>query len=120
MTTEAHTEPEGDASSISSSSNNTTSSSTANTTTASTKRRRGITFHDQVTVVPIPKRDEYSRRIRDRIWVNARDLQTQVARNTLEFASEGWEWKNCFEDDEMYVCAESGEKVHPVHCELDD
>ncbi|CAB9500612.1 expressed unknown protein [Seminavis robusta] len=84
------------------------------------RRPRGLSFNDQVTVVPIPKRDEYSKRIRDRLWVNARDLQAQVARNTVEFASEGWDWKAAYEDDAMYVCAVTGEKVHPVHCETDD
>lgn len=84
------------------------------------KRRRGLTFNDHVTVVPIPKREEYSKRIRDRLWVNARDLQSQAARNAVEFASEGWDWRNAYTDEEMYVCAATGEKVHPVHCETDD
>lgn len=97
-------------------------SSRSSTSSSSKKggRRRGLTFNDQVTVVPIPKREEYSKRIRDRLWVNAKDLQSQVARNTVEFASEGWEWRNAFMDEEMYVCALTGEKVHPVHCETEE
>jgi hypothetical protein len=92
----------------------------SNTNTNNSKRSRGITFNDEVTVVPIPERSEYSKRIRERIWVDARELQSLVARNTVEFAAEGWDWKNALEDEEMYVCAVSGEKVHPVHCETDD
>lgn len=83
------------------------------------KPRRGLSFNDQVTVVPIPERHEYSKRIRDRLWVNAQELQSQAARNTVEFASEGWDWRNAFLDEEMYVCAVTGEKVHPVHLESD-
>ena len=92
----------------------------SNTNTNNGKPSRGITFNDEVTVVPIPERSEYSKRIRERIWVDAGELQSLVARNTVEFAAEGWDWKNALEDEEMYVCALSGEKVHPVHCEIDD
>ena len=88
--------------------------------TTSTRRRRGLTFNDTVTVVPIPKRQEYSKRVRDRLWVNAQDLQVQAQRNALEFASEGWDWQNVFEDDSMYIDAVTGEKVHPVHCEIEE
>lgn len=96
-------------------------SSTASISSSSnTNKRRGISFNDEVTVVPIPMRGEYSKRIRDRLWVGARELQSQVERNTVEFASEGWDWKNAFEDDEMFVCAVSGEKVHPVHCQFQE
>jgi hypothetical protein len=80
----------------------------------------GVSFNDQVTVIPIPKRDEYSKRIRNRLWVNAQELQSQVARNAVEFAAEGWDWKQTLDDEAMYVCALTGEKVHPVHCEPHD
>jgi hypothetical protein len=87
---------------------------------ANTSSKGGVSFNDQVTVIPIPKRDEYSKRIRNRLWVNAQELQSQVARNAVEFAAEGWDWKQTLDDDAMYVCALTGEKVHPVHCEPQD
>jgi hypothetical protein len=97
-------------------SNTILSSSSDETSTSSKKgRNRLLSFNDEVTVVPIPKKEEYSKRIRGRLWVNAQELQSQVARNTVEFAHEGWDWKKAYEDEHMYVCAVTGEKVHPVH-----
>jgi hypothetical protein len=87
---------------------------------ANNSSKGGVSFNDKVTVIPIPKRDEYSKRIRDRLWVNAQELQSQVARNAVEFAAEGWDWKQTLDDEAMYVCALTGEKVHPVHCEPRD
>lgn len=87
---------------------------------ANSSSKGGVSFNDQVTVIPIPKRDEYSKRIRDRLWANAQELQSQVARNAVEFAAEGWDWKQALDDEAMYVCALTGEKVHPVHCEPHD
>jgi len=85
--------------------------------TASTSSNGGIKFNEDVTVIPIPKRDEYSDRIRDRLWCNVQELNTNAQRNTIEFAAEGWDWRTTIEDDGMYVCTESGEKIHPVHVE---
>lgn len=73
-----------------------------------------IAFQDEVDVLPIPTRHEYSDRIKSRIWSNRHELQENAERNAVEFASEGWNWRNVTEDEGMYICSASGELVHPA------
>jgi hypothetical protein len=61
---------------------------TASPTKASVKKR--LAFQETVQVVPIPMRNEYSSRVRSRLWTNAAELYENAARNTLEFAYEGY------------------------------
>lgn len=79
------------------------------------KKSRRIAFHDEVEVMPIPTRYEYSDRIKSRIWSNRHELQENAERNALEFASEGWNWRSVTEDEGMFICSVSGELVHPIH-----
>jgi len=79
------------------------------------RKKKGVTIHKSVAVVPIPSRLEYSSRMRERLWTSSSDLASNAARNTIEFASEGWNWRNVIEDENMLVHQANGELIHPIH-----
>lgn len=79
-------------------------------------KKRGVTFNSQVKIVPIAMRDDYTDRIRARTWNNAEVILENAHRNVMEFSSEGWSWRQCVEEHQMYTCSITGERIHPVHC----
>lgn len=85
-----------------------------NDTSGLAGKKTTIAFQDEVEVLPIPTRHEYSDRIKSRIWSNRYELQENAERNAVEFAAEGWNWRNVTEDEGMYICSASGELVHPA------
>eukprot|EP00934_Nitzschia_sp_Nitz4_P009270 Nitzschia sp. Nitz4//scaffold345_size17508//2057//2680//NITZ4_008822-RA/size17508-processed-gene-0.9-mRNA-1//1//CDS//3329548625//9260//frame0 len=103
-------ETEGPLPSLSSSINSTDTKDLSPTT-------RKLTFNEEVKVCLIPKKEEYSKRIRDFLWTNPEDMALNAHRNTIEFASENWDWRNAMEDDNMYRCLATNELIHPVHIE---
>lgn len=84
--------------------------------TSSIANRR-LTFNESVTVCPIPKHQAYSKRVKEQLWHTPEEILTNARRNSIEFASEGWDWRNTLEDENMYRCVKSNEKIHPVHVE---
>jgi hypothetical protein len=75
--------------------------------------RKGVAFDASVKVLPIPSRTCYSNRIRNELWMAPEEIQQNAARNSLEFAAEGWNWENVAEDSDMVLY--EGELVHPIH-----
>jgi hypothetical protein len=78
---------------------------------------RKLRFNEQVEVCLIPKRDEYSKRIRVHLWFSPEEMAAAAHRNTIEFAAEGWDPMNCMEEENMYRCLNTNELIHPVHIE---
>ena len=83
-------------------------------TSAELGQRRRVRFAPTVVVRSIPRRDEYSDRIRQMLWTDPREMCANVARNTMEFTAEGWNWRNCIEEDRMYMCENTGKLLHPA------
>ena len=104
--------------SISTASTRTMDSDDASLTSSSIERRRGLTFDEEVSVVHIPRREQYSKRIQEHLWHSAELLQNIVMRNTIEYAADGWKWENVREEDQHMLCPESGGLIHPVHQEI--
>jgi len=79
-------------------------------------RRDEVTFNENVSVHQIPLWTEYPADLRQRIWSDASEIYENAARNTVEFLSEGWNWRDVVDDEDM-ICVSSGELIHPVHFE---
>jgi len=79
------------------------------------KKRKSVSIYKSVSVVPIPSRNEYSDRVRERIWTTGAEIHANAARNTLEFCSENWQWSKALEDEHMFVHQANGERIHPIH-----
>eukprot|EP01082_Thalassiosira_pseudonana_P013548 g11832.t1 g11832 contig6:671999-673027(+) len=79
-------------------------------------RRRRLVFSDDVVVVPIPMRSEYSNRIKERMYSNRVELSENAQRNVVEFEAEGWDASTVLDDEgQFYKCPLTGELIHPVH-----
>jgi hypothetical protein len=92
--------------------------STRNGPLTTLTKRKNCTFNNYVDVISIPNRNEYSRRIRAKLWSTATELHLNASRNTIEFAADGWDWRTATEEDKMPICPTTGEPMHPIHvCE---
>jgi len=84
---------------------------------AISSNRRTVRFDNSVLVIPIPSRNAYSNRIKKALWRNKNELRDIVHRNRCEYLAEGWEWSKVIEDEDMYIEASTGEKIHPCWVE---
>jgi hypothetical protein len=73
-----------------------------------------VRFHESVSVLLIPDRSEYSTELMKVLFQTKRERAVNVSRNLLEFAAEGYDWRNVTEEDDL-VMDEDGQQVHPVH-----
>lgn len=78
-----------------------------------------VSFNPRVKVVPIPERRSYSARARNVLWNTAHTLRCNVERNIVEYSFDGWYWRDCLEETDMYICSNSGETIHPAHLHMD-
>lgn len=78
-------------------------------------KKKGVSLNKSVSVIPIPSRHEYSSRVRERLWSSSTELSANAARNSVEFAAEGWDWRAVLEDEKMLLHKASGELIHPIH-----
>lgn len=97
--------------------NRVSSNGTATTTTNNKQRnRRRLVISNDVQVVPIPMRSEYSNRIKERMYSGRVELSENAQRNVVEFEAEGWDATTVLDDEaQFYKCPLTGELIHPVH-----
>lgn len=91
-------------------------SRTVSAATDSPRRISKVNFDGSVDVTFIPSRYEYSDSVKTCLWTNPRELSQQAERNILEFASEGFDWRNVADDDDMVEVEGQTGRVHPIHC----
>jgi hypothetical protein len=91
------------------------SSNSSSKSTTRQKKQRSVSFDETVTVLTIPNKDAYSDRIRKHLWMEPHEMLQNTNRNTIEFASENWDWRQVADDVEFYICPMTGEKIHPCH-----
>ena len=82
-----------------------------------------VVFDPVVSIFPIPPRSEYSHP--HEVWSSFEEIEAMKARNWLEFAADGFDWRNVAEESDMQVdgdehapsCDAAGERatVHPIH-----
>jgi hypothetical protein len=74
-----------------------------------------VSINNDVEIKPIPERSEYSQDVRQKMWTSGSELYSNAARNTIEFASENWNWRNVTEDEQMLRHTITRELIHPIH-----
>jgi len=112
----AHVIPSLDSSDVSSHSTSVTSDITSSHPSKKRRRKRNrVALNESVLVIPIPSRFDYSNQARERIWSSSAEICANAARNSVEFASEGLNWRTVIEDEHMMVHKSSGELIHPIH-----
>lgn len=77
--------------------------------------RKGVSFNEQVRVLPIPPLQDYTPEQRYKMYANRYELRENKLRNKREYEFDKYDWRNVTEEHAMSVCPVSGELLHPVH-----
>lgn len=76
---------------------------------------RGVTFNEQVRVLPIPPIEHYTPEQRYKMYANRFELRENKLRNKREFEFDNYDWRNVTEEHCMAICPMTGELLHPAH-----
>lgn len=76
---------------------------------------RGVTFNEQVRVLPIPPIEHYTPEQRYKMYANRFELRENKLRNKREFEFDNHDWRNATEEHSMAICPMSGDLMHPAH-----
>jgi len=81
----------------------------------SSRKQRSVVvrFDNEVTIQPIASHKQYSKRIRNELWNDSKNIQENAYRNRIEYEAEGMEWEFVLEEEDMYVDPQTGERIHP-------
>jgi len=77
-----------------------------------------VSFKEMVEVRFVPIFSDYSQRVRESYWNNSQDIWDAATRNTFEFESEGYDWRQAFEEEDFTQWG--GQLVHPAHTHAND
>lgn len=77
-------------------------------------KSRSVSFDNSVSVCQIPRKEEYSDRIRNQFWSGSAEIQVNASRNAVEFSAENWDWRQAVEDKDM-ILTQTGDLIHPIH-----
>jgi len=79
------------------------------------KKKRRVHFHPDTRVYEIPPHTEYSPVEHKQIWTSTAEIARNVQRNRREFSTEGWNWLQVKEEDEMFFDKATKQYIHPIH-----
>lgn len=76
---------------------------------------KGVSFNEQVRVLPIPPLTAYTMEQRQNMYANRFELRETKLRAKKEYEFDGFDWRNATEEHSMAICPVSGELLHPAH-----
>ena len=79
------------------------------------RKKKSVHFNESANIISIPNRGSYSRRMRDRLWLNPHEFIENLNRNASEFQFENYDWKQVVEEQDFSICPLTGRKIHPLH-----